>query len=723
MALMFRVGVIFHNGYLPSADIGFHSSIINLILDEGKLPLRNPYHMGGEPLATPPGYHFFISFIVFFTGMPLLFAQLLIAVFFSSFAVFPTYLISSKIWRSSSAGFLSAFFVTVSSLSLEMLGWGGYTNVISLTLILITFYLFIKDAMSSDNFNLFAAALLFGSLILTHLFSLFVLFPILILYISLLLLSKALKLEGTNSFQVIRFFSISVALGLLFVSPWLLRVSGFYFGMSSEGAFLGGLEENRKLILLSRYVDIKILVLIGAVLPTLFMFKSSRGRYVDSASLLLIVWYIVPLIMTQAYIVGVFVDYSRFMYFADFPGILILSGATFYLFRYVLIAIKKYSLAKWNRIGKVALKIALPAILLSVYLLSPSLITPMDASTKIDFYTFVKRPEVTAMGWIQKKTADSAVLVADHFYGWWLSGVAQRSTLSAAGLEFLLYSHEVEVAKSAQLLLDTDYYIDNGLIQVREDGPYIARHNPIFSIETKKGYSHPLFHFDDNETSIFFERKDARGTVDLFDLKIVESPKISLSEDSVVLTITRENDFLKVEKTLEVNRGVRFAELSYEIETLEAEVSIGWVSLILQKREGWLELNEWMMGLYDWYEKVCAQIIFKEQYPEVRMDGAEFLYTTEENSFIRINFLVGVFDADGMKYEKILETYSEYLRNPQQIAEEEFQFSTWDYLETIKNYDVSFVVCRDQGIYPKFSNDPNFQVVYKSPKVAIFKVV
>ncbi len=722
-ALLFRVGVIFHNGYPPSADIGFHSSIINLILDEGKLPLRNPYHMGGEPLATPPGYHFFISFIVFFTGMPLLVAQLLIAVFFSSFAVFPTYLISNKIWRSSNAGFLSAFFVAVSSLSLEMLGWGGYTNVISLTLILITFYLFIKDTGHLNNFNLFAAALLFGSLILTHLFSLFVLFPILIFYISLLLVGKALKLAGTNSLKVIRFFFISVALGLLFVSPWLLRVSGFYLGMSSEGTFLGGLEENRNLILLNRYVDIKILVLISAVLPTLFMFKSSRGRYVDSESLLLLVWYIVPLIMTQAYIIGVFVDYSRFMYFADFPGILILSGVISYLFRYVLIAIEKYSLAKWNRIEKVASKIALPAILLGVYLFSPSLITPMDASTKIDFYTFVKEPEVTAMEWIQQRTADSAVLVADHFYGWWLSGVAQRSTLSAAGLEFLLYSHEVEVAKSAQLILDTDYYIDNGLIQVREDGPYVARHNPIFSIETKKGYSHPLFHFDDNETTIFFERKDVRGTVDLSDLKIVESPKISMSENSVVLTITRENDFLKVEKTIEVNRGVRFAELSYEIETLEDEVSIGWMSLILQKREGRLELNEWMMGLYDWYEKVCGQIIFKEHYPEVRMNGAEFLYTTEENSFISIKFLVGVFDADGMKYEKILETYSEYLRNPQQIVQMEFPFIVWDYLEMIKNYNVSFIVCRDQGIYPKFLNDPTFQVVYKSPEVAIFKVV
>ena len=723
MAFLFRVGVIFHDEYPSSSDIGFHSSIINLILDEETLPLWNPYHMGGEPLATPPGYHLFASFIVLFTGMPLLVGQLLIAALFSSFAVFPTYLISKKIWRNTSAGFLAAFFVTVSSLSLEMLGWGGYPNVISLALILIIFYLFLRDTDHSHNFNLFTAALLFGSLILTHLFSLFVLFPVLILYISLLLIGKALKLARTKSLKAIRFCFIAVALGTLFVSPWLLRVSDFYLGMSSEGAFLGGLEENRNLILLNRYVDIKILVLIGAVLPTLFMLKASRGRYVDSESLLLITWYIVPLVMTQAYIFGIFVDYSRFMYFIDFPGILIFSAALFYLFRYASIAIKNFSATKWNRVGKVAAKIALPTILLVVYVVSPSFITPMEALTKFDFYTSVKKPEATAMEWIQQRTANSAVLVADHLYGWWLSGVAQRSTLSAAGLEFLLYPYEVEVAKSAQFLLDTDYYIDNGLIQVREDGPYVARHNPIFAIETKKGYPCPLFHFDDDETTIFFQRKDARGTVDLADLNIVEAPQISRSENSAVLTMTSENDFLKVEKTLEVNRGVRFAELTYEIKTDDEETSIGWMRFILHKREGRMELNEWMIGIYDEYERVCGQVIFKEHYPEVRMNGAEFLYTTEENSFIRINFLVGVFDAENMKYEEVLETYAEHLRNPQQIIEETLPVMSWEYLETIKRYNISFIVCRDQEIYPKFSNDPNFQVVYNSVEVAIFKVV
>ena len=726
-AFLFRVGVLFHNEYPPSSDIGFHSSIINLILDDGKLPLRNPYHMGGEPLATPPGYHLFASFIIFFTGMPLLIAQLLISAFFSSLAVFPTYLLSKKIWRSNSAGFLATFFVTVSSLSLEMLGWGGYPNVISLTLILIIFYLFLKNTDHPHNFNLFTAALLFGSLILTHLFSLFVLFPIIILYVSLLLLGKASKLARTNSLNAIRFFFTSTALGTLFASPWLLRVSGFYLDMFSEGAFWGGMQENRNLILMNRYVDIRILALIAAVVPTLFMLKASRRRYLDSESLLLIAWYVVPLILTQAYIFGIFVDYSRFIYFADFPGLLILSAALFYLFRHVSIATKKFSAARLNRSGKTLSQIALPAILLSVYVISPSLITPMEALTKFDFYTSVKKPEVTAMEWIQQRTANSAILVSDHLYGWWLSGVAQRSTLSAVSPEFLLYPHEVDIAESALILLDTNYYIDNGLIQVREDGGYLARHNPIFIINREQQIPYSVFHFNDDETTIFFRRKEIDQAFDLSDVETFETHLNVSSENFAVLSIIRENGYLRVNKTLTVRRGVRFAELSYEVESTDGETTINWVRFILHLRKGKILINQQIMSLFDDYAAVVGQIIFKELFPETKIytqedpSSVEFLYSTSNATSVKIRLLVGIFDVKDLKYEEILGMLDDVPEDPMNtLGNSSIVVSS--YLEIIERYNVSFIVCRDQEIYSKFSDDPKFQLVYNSVHVAIFQV-
>jgi hypothetical protein len=287
--------------------------------------------MGGQLLPTPPGFHFFVSILILFSGIPLLFAQLLTAAFFSSVVVFPAYLISKRIWGKSNAGVLAAFFAAISALSLEMISWGGYTNVVSLALIVTILYLFLRDMNHPNIFNLVVGTLLFGGLILTHTFSLFVLFPVLIIYFIFLLIGRGRKLKVMNFLKKLHFFIISGALGVLIVSPWLIRVFSFYIGASTEGSFLGGVPDNRSLILANRTVDSMILGLFIALIPAFFLFKTYRKRYADSKSLLLIAWFVVPLVMTHAFIFGVFVDYSRFMYFIDFPGIIIVAGGLMYL--------------------------------------------------------------------------------------------------------------------------------------------------------------------------------------------------------------------------------------------------------------------------------------------------------------------------------------------------------------------------------------------------------
>ena len=49
--------------------------------------------------------------------------------------------------------------------------------------------------------------------------------------------------------------------------------------------------------------------------------------------------------------------------------------------------------------------------------------------------------------------------------------------MSAVDPAYLTVNREVDNATFARNLLDTDYIVDNGLIQVRDDG-YLSRHNP-----------------------------------------------------------------------------------------------------------------------------------------------------------------------------------------------------------------------------------------------------
>jgi hypothetical protein len=213
VAFVLRVAILFRSEYPPSTDIGLHSNVLNLILDSGQVPTWNPYHMGGEPLTNTPGFYLFASFLVLLTGMPQLTAQALIAALFSAFTVFPAYLIARKIWKNNSVGLLGAFFVAVSTFSIEMLGWGGYPNIVSLTLIGIVVFVFLKNSNQPHFFKLIIMALLLGALALTHLLSFFVLLSVWLGYIILLHKRLLSCLPGVGS--IIRFSVDTSSLELL----------------------------------------------------------------------------------------------------------------------------------------------------------------------------------------------------------------------------------------------------------------------------------------------------------------------------------------------------------------------------------------------------------------------------------------------------------------------------------------------------------------------------
>jgi len=692
--------------------------------------------MGGEPLATPPGFHFFVSILIIFSGMPLLLAELVAAIFFSSIIVFPAYVIANRVWKSSSAGLLAAFFATISALSFEMLSWGGYTNAVSLALIVIIFYLFTRDLEQPNRLHLLMGVMLFGAITITHTFSLFIFFPVLALYFVLLLIGKALKLKEMKILTMLRFFVVSVSLGILVVAPWVLRVFSFYVGASTDGGLLGGLEANRDLILANRSVEPVLLTLIVVIIPTVLMLKESRKRWIDSVGLLLIAWYFVPIVMTQAYVFGIYTDYSRFMYFIDFPGVIIIAGALYYLFHYASLGIDRFVTIKWNKIKKTLPTITSLTILFIFIFTSLWSIFPTDAMYRVDWYTTIRQPEATAIDWLRNNTPEDSVLVADHLYGWWLSGISERTTLSAAGLEFLIYSHEIEVAKSARLLLDTNYFIDNDLIQVRDDGPHLLRRSPEFSIATLDGKVFSIFNFQDNGTELAYEWTNENGTkvsktVLLSDMQMVKANMLVADENLANLIVKYEDEFSIVQKTVAVQKGVRFAEVSYDIQVKSYGTNLFNIWLPIYTGEGNATIDSSLskFGFYDPSKKMCGEVIFQEVIPaeikRIEKDACRVLMLFRQpwEHTINIKMLVGVFDAQNLTYpEQINAKYDELAAAPLETVNSEPLFA-WDYMDMLKEYDVSFVVCRDQYTYVRLLEDPKFQKVFIGGDISVFQMI
>ena len=73
-----------------------------------------------------------------------------------------------------------------------------------------------------------------------------------------------------------------------------------------------------------------------------------------------------------------------------------------------------------------------------------------------------------------------------------------------------------------------------------------------------------------------------------------------------------------------------------------------------------------------------------------------------------------------MGYGEVLETFQELLQDPTKIISDN-PITASGYIEILDKNSISFIVCRNQEIIPKFVNDPNFLTVYKNRKVTIFK--
>ena len=236
-----------------------------------------------------------------------------------------------------------------------------------------------------------------------------------------------------------------------------------------------------------------------------------------------------------------------------------------------------------------------------------------------------------------------------------------------------------------------------------------------------------MFHFNDEETTLFVQQG---RTAKAFDLNAIGPSETHLKENSVnsaVLMMIRENGFLRINKTLTVRRGVRFAELSYDVRGVNGQTTINWVRFILNLRRGKIVTSEEMMSLFDYHAMVTGQIIFEETYPKTIYtqedpSSVEFLYSTNNATFVRIKLFVGLTDVSGVKYEEILEMLDDLPEDPLGIVGNG-RIVTSSYLEIIERYNIAFIVCRDPEIFSKFAENQRFRTVYDTGYLAVFQVV
>jgi len=749
-SFVYRVVLMLRETFPPGADIGLHNSIIYSITQSGNTNfLWNYFHMGGGESLTFPGYHIFTSFVILLTGMPDYVAQSLVVSLFSSLIVLVAFLITRKAWNEPAA-LIIAFLVAVSRFDIEMLMWGGYPNVITLMLIPLAFYLFLEK----DRFSLFpflaVASLVSGAIFLTHSLSAVMFAAIVVVTVFFgVIFSRRMGVRRTSLVA----WLLPLILGAIIVSPFLVEVAPAYL-VSNVDTFTGGVAGIRQATLSTKILPLELVLPLFACVFLFFLFsKEYRGKFLTIPGLLFVLWMLIPAVFTQGYLVGLYTDYNRFMYFVIFPVIMLIGlgiyhGSEFFsrMLNGLVSMVKELSqvrmstnktlqrlmphLTRKNFLSAFALIFVLIA-----FLAVPIFATPSQGIAVQSFYQVMNNPEYKAIQWAQKNTPANSVFVTDALYGWWFSGFAQRPTISAVDPQYLTLSREFEPAKVASNLLDTDYLIDNGLIQVREDGGYIGRHNPIFLAKLNNSYfPYPFFHFNNSEITVLCRQNGENQYFDLIQLP-VKDMYIETDVNHASIFITRGNQLFNITEITTVYAGVRFVNMSFTLDSAVEGVSLDWVRFILHTK-GFSVEGPNTVALIDKNMKVAGQLVFNKGqletpniYTSENPSCLELFYNLNGRTQAQIDFSVGLYQFElpdlGRSATYQANYYQELVANNtvtymDKVAD--LPLDVFNYQQGLVDQKISYVAVRGSESIPRFAKDPQFSLVFINSDVAIFQV-
>jgi hypothetical protein len=737
--------------YPPGADIGLHESVVNSIINsQGKTNFMwNDYQMGGGLSLTFPGYHIFVSHIILMTGIPDYLAHSLVAAFFSSFIVLCAFLIGRRIWGEST-GFIVAFLVAISRFDVEMLLWGGFPNAVTLLLIPVVFYLYLeRDRFSIVPF-LATTTILSGAIFLTH--SLSAVMFVCITFFTVIIAAIFSKRFDVSKKHLLTWL-LPIFLGAILVSPFLAEAAPSYIGANSE-TFTGGVSDIRLALLSTRVLPMEwVLPLFASVIFFFLFSRKYKGKFLTLPALLLTSWILVPMLFTQAYLVGVYTDYNRFLYFIILPLILLIALGIDHISGFFARITDTYlSLTKGasqikesiSKKSRVASRLSRKRIyagfaigfLVFAFLAVPIFLTPSRGVEIQSFYQTMNDSGYEAMQWARENTPEGSVFVSDAYYGWWFSGFAQRPTLSAVDPQYLALAREFEPAKVAKSLLDTDYMIDNDLIQVRADGGYIGRHNPVILAKLNWTYfPYAFLNFNDSKTRIHYRIGDSPQFLYLDKLPVTEM-RIENDTEQATIIIEKGNEFFNYTQLTTVYKGVRFVDISIKVESTVEGVSFDWVQFFVNSKGRVIHTQSKTIGLLDEGVKAFAQLIFNKEQPEVNKVNdenpciLELFYNLNGESKSEIQISVTAYSVtDDLSFYQDPETtatYFEKIADDNLVSSHEslsdMPLDIFNYQKAMNDWNISYIACRDSEILPKFVNDPAFSLVFINDEVAIFTV-
>ncbi len=460
--------------------------------------LGNTYPMWGEGTWQYPPL--FFTILAGLSGLlrDEILALKVSAVFVFSLRPLTTYVLARELFRDRFAAVAAAWLAGLSPIFVEMFGWGGYPNLLAVSLLPLAFYGIVKYARSPSLKSLAILSIFSAVIPISHHLTFIVFIGAVALWTTLSLMFD----RGSIRAQV-----SALAVSALVFVLYRLAAGPSQFLLFNEAALYGLRFELGLVLWMFKDTALFALLYFASVSSAFLLLFEGRYR---TAGLLLASWGLVPIFVTQGYLLGLTLDYQRIFFFMVQP-FLLLAAAPFVFRSEAVQFIRSNGLRNvWTEVigfftisgerlhlnpMKHLLAFAVLILALASVLLTPFVgaIALRNADSWYNFKDpFGDGDKLSALEFIASNTSKDAVFVADDTAARWIEGYAQRRVVMLHPPMYLFMDGELERERAARAMLFSYFGLRNDVVWVLDQAPY-GEFSPIISLFLRGDYRNMVF--------------------------------------------------------------------------------------------------------------------------------------------------------------------------------------------------------------------------------------
>ncbi len=729
------------NGLVMGNDPAVHMEKAHIFLETGRIPLEN---LGW----TPPLFQILLAIFISFTGATsisqLIFLEKALAVLVDWLLFFSVYLVASKFF-SKKIGFVAAVLLLFCVPMYELNLWGGYTTILGLAFLLL---LLVYLPFALKNFeHIIIAFFVAFSLVLSHQLTVFLtvlILPPIILFMFIKSRGKYFKaliaviLGGGIAFFLYYSQAMFPYLGVLIEHVFFMQKTTLY---QIPGTTLNAFMVNFGFVFVISIAGIFI------------AFQKLRAKKQPLFFLILFMSFLVPLVLAESYLFGLYLPFQWFIYYL-MPPIAVLAAVSIGFAADQLSTFYFKHKGSWKkfRLRLVTVSLVALAFLLLVVRFGTVYGKIMEGSL---YYSTSDIKAYDAGTWLRNNFADNTTVIVTKVPGFWFrlfSGktiiaetdpIIERNAIAAAVLE-LAYEieHPLTLLRAYDMtkgdIADENYVSMNDvwrrvLYSAADGNKILYRAN---------GIDKEIYLSNFTRESIFEDQSSPKKlTFSYFNDEVNITQTILVQNDKYPITVAwslspTESDITDVSLYLST-----FFDLQFSFEE-------AYVPGILNWQNPWsnpsnIKENEWavvnfssstLTGNYLGFYDETAAVVFALNFQGLpdwgnvgalesnQIDAVRFQYNfnkidINETSSFSYNFLT---------FSKTSTPEIPNLKDLKSIFEfkptNTFELKSRDYHDYIKEYNIGFLVYDKNQLDTKIIRCKILEVVYSNDRYTIFKI-